>query len=293
MSRTEFIKNLFDKNSKSELAFPDKEFAYQFIDDLFKLAFIPRRGQAEKFSEFEKKYKSLNSHLSTLVYDVVRDGNKAQSVADNFFEAFPSIYDKLLKDAAAISQYDPAAQNVEEVLITYPGFYATAVYRIAHQLWKQNAGILPRLFTEYAHSKTGIDIHPGAEIGDSFFIDHGTGIVIGETTVIGNNVKIYQGVTLGALNTSKDKVTTNERRHPTIEDNVIIYPGATILGGKATVGHDSIIGANVWITYSIPAFSLVYHKSEVIARDKFSFRDSVEEILKEREKGAKKTQVAG
>jgi serine O-acetyltransferase len=293
MSGTDFAKRLFEKNSKSETAFPDKEFAYQFIDNLFKLAFIPRTGQSEKFLEFEKKYKSLNSHLSTLVYDVIKDGNKAQSVADNFFEGFPSIYEKLLKDAAAISQYDPAARNVEEVLITYPGFYATAVYRIAHQLWKQNAGILPRLFTEYAHSKTGIDIHPGAEIGDSFFIDHGTGIVIGETTVIGNNVKVYQGVTLGALNISKDKAATNESRHPTIEDNVIIYPGATILGGKTVVGHDSVIGANVWITYSIPAFSLVYHKSEVVARENFSFKDSVEEILKGREKEGRRQQVEG
>ncbi|MES1221208.1 MAG: serine O-acetyltransferase EpsC [Bacteroidota bacterium] len=283
MSQSIFIKQLFDKNTKSGLTFPDKEFAYQFIDQLFQLVFIPRIGQAEKFTDFEKKFKGLKSHLSTLVYDVLRDGDKSQLVAENFFETFPAIYDRLLKDAAAISQYDPAAQSLEEVLITYPGFYATAVYRIANQLWKQGAGILPRLFTEYAHSKTGIDIHPGAEIGDSFFIDHGTGIVIGETAVIGNNVKIYQGVTLGALNTSKEKAASLSRRHPTIEDNVIIYPGATILGGKAIVGHDSIIGANVWITYSIPPFSLVSHKSEVIARENFSFKESVDEILKERQ----------
>jgi serine O-acetyltransferase len=285
MSQSNFIKQLYDKNTRSGLAFPDKEFAYQFIDQLFQLVFIPRTGQTEKFTDFEKKYKGLKSHLSTLVYDVIRTGDKAQSVAEDFFEAFPAIYDKLLKDASVVSQYDPAAQSVEEVLITYPGFYATAVYRIAHQLWKQGAGILPRLFTEYAHSKTGIDIHPGAEIGDSFFIDHGTGIVIGETAVIGNNVKIYQGVTLGALNTSKDKVASLDRRHPTIEDNVIIYPGAAILGGKAIIGHDSIIGANVWITYSIPPFSLVSHKSEVIARENFSFKESVDEILKERQQG--------
>src|SRR5882757_2472954 len=145
MGHSDFAKQLFDKNTKSGLTFPDKEFAYQFIDQLFQLAFIPRTGQTEKFSDFEKKYKGLKSHLSTLVYDVLRDGSKAQSVADNFFDAFPSIYDKLLNDAAAISKYDPAAQSMEEVLITYPGFYATAVYRIAHQLWKQQAGILPRL----------------------------------------------------------------------------------------------------------------------------------------------------
>ena len=270
MSESNFIKLLFDKNTKSGIAFPDKEFAYQFIDQLFLLVFIPRTGQTEKPADFEKKYRSLKSHLSTLVYDVVRDGNKAQSVAEVFFEAFPSIYESLLKDAAAVSKYDPAAQSLEEVLITYPGFYATAVYRIAHNLWKQGAGILPRLFTEYAHSKTGIDIHPGAEIGESFFIDHGTGIVIGETTVIGNNVKIYQGVTLGALNKATAKPASQKRRHPTIEDNVIIYPGAAILGGNAVIGHDSIIGANVWITSKIPPNSLVSHKSEIVARENLS-----------------------
>jgi serine O-acetyltransferase len=270
MSESNFVKLLFEKNTNSGVSFPDKEFAYQFIDQLFLLVFIPRAGHTEKFTDFEKKFRSLKSHLSTLVYDVVKDGNKAQAVAEDFFESFPSIYNILLKDAAAISKYDPAAQSVEEVLITYPGFYATAVYRMAHHLWKQGAGILPRLFTEYAHSKTGIDIHPGADIGDSFFIDHGTGIVIGETTVIGNNVKIYQGVTLGALNTLQDKAASSERRHPTIEDNVIIYPGAAILGGKAIIGHDSIIGANVWITHSVPPFSLVSHKSEIIAKEKFS-----------------------
>ncbi|MCW3119601.1 MAG: serine acetyltransferase [Chitinophagaceae bacterium] len=284
MSESKFIKLLFDKNTKSGIAFPDKEFAYQFIDQLFLLVFIPRTGQTEKLAEFEKKFRSLKSHLSTLVYDVVKDGNKAQSVAEVFFEAFPSIYDSLLKDASVVSQYDPAAQSMEEVLITYPGFYATAVYRIAHNLWKQGAGILPRLFTEYAHSKTGIDIHPGAEIGDSFFIDHGTGIVIGETTVIGNNVKIYQGVTLGALNTSKDKAVSLDRRHPTIEDNVIIYPGAAILGGKAMIGHDSIIGANVWITDKIPPFSLVSHKSEISAREKVSVKEAGEDIFKVKDK---------
>ncbi len=274
MDESTFIKQLFEKNTKSGLAFPDKEFAYQFIDQLFLLVFIPRTGQTERLAEFEKKFRSLKSHLSTLVYDVVKDGHKAQTVAEVFFETFPSIYEKLLKDAAAVSQYDPAAQSIEEVLITYPGFYATAVYRIAHNLWKQGAGILPRLFTEYAHSKTGIDIHPGAEIGESFFIDHGTGIVIGETTLIGNHVKIYQGVTLGALNTLKDKASALDRRHPTIEDNVIIYPGAAILGGKAVIGHDSIIGANVWITDRIPPFSQVSHKSEIIARDKLGNKEA-------------------
>ena len=277
MSESNFIKQLFERNTKSGLAFPDKEFAYQFIDQLFLLVFIPRTGQTEKLADFDKKFRGLKSHLSTLVYDIVKDGNKAQTIADGFFDAFPSIYDSLLKDAAVVSKYDPAAQSMEEVLVTYPGFYATVVYRVAHYLWKQGAGILPRLFTEYAHSKTGIDIHPGAVIGDSFFIDHGTGIVIGETTVIGNNVKIYQGVTLGALNTTKDKAAALDRRHPTIEDNVIIYPGAAILGGKAVIGHDSIIGANVWITDSIPPYSLVSHKSEIMLRENSTGKEALRE----------------
>lgn len=279
MSQSEFVKTIYDKNINSGLLFPDKEFAHQFLEELFAFLFIPRTSQTEKLSEFEKKYKGLKSHLTTLIYDVTRDGNKAQAISDNFFGALPGIYEILLKDAAAISQYDPAAQGIEEVLVAYPGFYTTAVYRIAHELWLQDVRILPRLFTEYAHSKTGIDIHPGAAIGESFFIDHGTGIVIGETTVIGNNVKIYQGVTLGALNTSKDKAAA-ARRHPIIQDNVIIYPGATILGGNAVIGKESVIGANVWITHNVPPNSLVYHKSEVVAREKFSFKDSVEDILK-------------
>jgi serine O-acetyltransferase len=174
-------------------------------------------------------------------------------------------------------KFDPAARSVEEVLVAYPGFYATAVYRLSHQLWEQGVEILPRLFTEYAHSKTGVDIHPGAHIGESFCIDHGTGIVIGETTIIGNNVKIYQGVTLGALQVSKDSAIV--KRHPTIEDNVTIYSGATILGGQTVIGHDSIIGGNVWLTYSVPSFSVVYHKSEVKVRDKNPFPEPLNFVI--------------
>ena len=149
--------------------------------------------------------------------------------------------------------------------MAYPGFFATAVYRFSHQLVVLGVNILPRVFAEYAHSKTGIDIHPGATIGNSFFIDHGTGIVIGETTIIGNNVKIYQGVTLGALSVNKN--CAEVKRHPTIEDTVIIYSGATILGGDTVIGHDSVIGGNVWLTNSVLPFSIVYHKSEITIRD--------------------------
>jgi len=150
-------------------------------------------------------------------------------------------------------------------MAAYPGFYATAVHRLSHWLTLQKVPVLPRLFSEYAHSKTGIDIHPGATIGESFSIDHGTGVVIGETTVIGKNVKIYQGVTLGALSVNKELAT--QKRHPTIEDNVVIYSGATILGGETIIGRDSIIGGNVWLTNSVPSNSVVYHKSEIGVKD--------------------------
>ena len=162
-------------------------------------------------------------------------------------------------------------------MVAYPGFYATAVYRLSHLLWKEGVKILPRVFTEYAHSKTGIDIHPGAVIGEAFSIDHGTGIVIGETTIIGNHVKLYQGVTLGALNVTKEDALN--KRHPTIEDNVTIYSSATILGGDTIIGHDSIVGGNVWLTYSVQPYSVVYHKSEIKVRDKNPFPEPLNFVI--------------
>lgn len=266
MTQKEFINNLFHQNSKNFSLFPDKELAEEFIDKLFEFLFLPKTVRHKQASDLEKEFESLKSHFSSLVYDVIPDGVKAQTIADKFFEAIPSLYTGLIADANTILKFDPAAVSVEEVLVAYPGFYATAIYRLSHLLWNLEVKILPRIFTEYAHGKTGIDIHPGAKIGQSFFIDHGTGIVIGETTVIGDNVKIYQGVTLGALNVSKDKAST--KRHPTIEDNVIIYSGATILGGDTIIGHDSVIGGNVWLTYSVLPNSIVYHKSEVAVKDK-------------------------
>lgn len=277
MSTTAFVKQLYQQKQKAAAVFPDKLFTEQFIDQLFNLLFVPRTGRQQPLEEFKREFESLKSHLSTLVYDVVRDGEKSQAITDGFFNELPAVYALLLKDAEAISQYDPAADSIEEVIVAYPGFFAICVYRFAHQLWKQQVKALPRLFTEYAHGKTGIDIHPGATIGESFFIDHGTGIVIGETAVIGNQVKIYQGVTLGALSSSKEKATG--KRHPTIEDQVTIYSGATILGGETVIGHNSTIGGNVWITYSVPPSSLVYHKSEVVAKKEFSFTEAVNEIL--------------
>jgi serine O-acetyltransferase len=172
---------------------------------------------------------------------------------------------------------DPAAKSIEEVITAYPGFFATFVYRMAHLLCQHECILLSRFFTEYAHSKTGIDIHPAAVIGRSFSIDHGTGVVIGETTIIGDHVKVYQGVTLGALNVSKAIAST--KRHPTIEDNVVIYAGATILGGNTVVGSGSIIGGNVWLTNSVPPNSVVYHKSEVHVKDNNPFPEPLNFVI--------------
>ena len=262
---TSFINKLYQQHQKSTRTFPDKALASEFIDGFFEFLFIPDRQK--KLTEFEmsKEMESYKSHLSTLIYDVVGDGARTQEIANKFFDDVPAIYDALLKDAEAIIQFDPAAESMEEVLVAYPGFYATAVYRFSHQLCQQGVKILPRVFAEYAHGKTGIDIHPGAKIGKSFFIDHGTGIVIGETTIIGDNVKIYQGVTLGAL--SVNKGVAKSKRHPTIEDNVVIYSGATILGGDTVIGKDSVIGGNVWLTNSVLPRSIVYHKSESTIKD--------------------------
>lgn len=184
-----------------------------------------------------------------------------EDITNEFMDRVPELYEMMLEDAKAIHDGDPAAKSVEQVIRTYPGFLAIACYRIGHAFCESGIPLLPRILTEYAHSKTGIDIHPKAKIGTHFCIDHGTGVVIGETTVIGNNVKLYQGVTLGALSVKKDMAKI--KRHPTIEDNVVIYAGATILGGNTTIGKNSIIGGNVWITENIPANSRVYHKPQI------------------------------
>jgi serine O-acetyltransferase len=275
MSTNEFIQHLYAQHKKVDTAFPDKELAEQFIDQVFNFLFLPNKKHHHQ-SDLERELNLLKSHFSSLVYDVTHKEEKAEKHTETFFAAIPALYATLVQDAKALLQFDPAARSVEEVLVAYPGFYATAVYRLSHQLWEQGVEILPRLFTEYAHSRTGVDIHPGAVIGEGFCIDHGTGIVIGETTVIGNNVKIYQGVTLGALHVSKETVT---KRHPTIEDNVTIYAGATILGGETVIGKDSIIGGNVWLTYSVPSFSVVYHKSEVKVRDKNPFPEPLNFVI--------------
>jgi serine O-acetyltransferase len=183
----------------------------------------------------------------------------AEIIVDDFFDELPHIRSLLALDMEATFRGDPAAKSTEEVIMSYPGFYAITVHRLAHFFWERQVPLIPRMMSEVLHGRTGIDIHPGATIGESFFIDHGTGVVIGETTLIGKNVKLYQGVTLGALSVRKEEA--DKKRHPTIEDDVTIYAGATILGGKSVIGHGSIIGGNVWLTGSVPPHTRVYNKT--------------------------------
>ena len=208
---------------------------------------------------YESLYKQIKVAISYDSRGESLEGidSKAGELTKQFIEELPNIQQLIYKDGEAELQGDPAASSKEEIIFCYPGIYAISVYRIAHVLYKLNIPFIPRIMAEYAHGKTGIDINPGATIGEYFFIDHGTGIVIGETTTIGNNVKIYQGVTLGALSTMKGQALSGVKRHPTIEDNVVIYANTTILGGETVVGHDSVVAGNTFVTESIPAGSKV------------------------------------
>ncbi len=187
-----------------------------------------------------------------------------EDICNAFFERLPALQNTLLKDVEAGFNGDPAAKSREEVICSYPGFFAIFVYRIAHELYNYGVPFIPRIMTEYAHGKTGIDINSGATIGEYFFIDHGTGVVVGETTVIGNNVKLYQGVTLGALSTRSGQKLSGKKRHPTVEDNVTIYAGATILGGETVIGEGSVVGGNTFITSSVGKNVKVSAKAPVL-----------------------------
>ena len=184
---------------------------------------------------------------------------KAESLALDLLSMVPVLRESAMGDVEAAFLGDPAAKSRDEVILSYPGLEAIACHRIAHELYRHHVPLIPRMMSEHIHSKTGIDIHPGATIGENFFIDHATGVVVGETAIIGRNVKLYQGVTIGALSVKKE--LADEKRHPTIEDDVTIYAGATILGGNTIIGRGSVIGGNVWITSSLPPFSVVYNKS--------------------------------
>ncbi|MFT3750391.1 MAG: serine O-acetyltransferase [Agriterribacter sp.] len=265
----ERLKQIHEKYRSDLQPIPFRNSAQAWISNLIALLFPVNADKS--FTELDIKELELQlRHLLSPVENVI---GSADEIVYTFFNRVPDIFEELQKDAQGILAFDPAAHSIEEVFGAYPGFNAVAVYRFSHELYKLKIPVLPRLISEYAHSITGIDINPGAEIGSGFFIDHGTGVVIGETCVIGNNVKIYQGVTLGALNVSK--IQAYVKRHPTIEDNVVIYSGTTILGGKTVIGHDSIIGGNVWLTESVPPYSLVYHKSEVRVRSNNDFDEGI------------------
>ncbi len=228
------------------------------------LALFPEqtRKQIVDMSDLTLVWESIEHGLESILHTMSQDLSASpQAITKSYMARIPGIYDLLLTDVQAMVDGDPAATTDYEVIRTYPGFYAMAFYRLAHGLFLENVPLMPRILTEYAHSKTGIDIHPGAQIGPYFFMDHGTGIVIGETCQIGERVKLYQGVTLGALSVSKTMAST--KRHPTIEDGVVIYSGATILGGDTVVGKDSIIGGNVWLTRSVAANTKIYHQENL------------------------------
>ncbi|MCP9770912.1 serine acetyltransferase [Lacihabitans sp. LS3-19] len=257
-----FLKYIFEKHQNTEAVPLTKDIA-SWATKVIRLLYPE---QAKDFfrsiDEIEGEFWNLGNELKHLLEttDQCKGCDAAEKVSA-FNDTIPELFRLLNTDVQAILKGDPAAQSEFEIIRAYPGFYAISFYRLAHLLNSLGINLIPRILTEYAHSKTGIDIHPGAKIGEYFFIDHGTGVVVGETTNIGNNVKIYQGVTLGALSVDKDMA--NKKRHPTVEDNVVIYSGATILGGETIIGKNSTIGGNVWLTKSVPANSTVYHKPEI------------------------------
>lgn len=260
MTKDSIIKKIISNQATPRLDFSIKHKTEDFTNELFHTLFDAK-------SCVETNLGSLQNQFSEIYGLACFDETKpCDDIWDSFLQTLPSLLEKLNLDANAFLDFDPASQSIEEVYIAYPGFFAIAIHRFCNELFKLNVPLIPRLMSEYAHGLTGVDIHPGATIGDSFFIDHATGIVIGETCIIKENVKIYQGVTLGALQVKKS--LQNTKRHPTVEENVVIYANATILGGDTTIGANSIIGGNVWITESVPENSFVYHKPETKMKQK-------------------------
>lgn len=260
--QSNFIQELFSAHQNSK-EIPSPSLVCNWLNELISILF-PEFSDDRFFSyrEFEQYFLETKLKLFKILSTFEGElSHSAHEIEYQFMEDLPGIRNNLLEDANAILLGDPAATNLTEVIRTYPGFYAIAVYRLANKFYNLEVPLIPRILTEYVHGKTGIDIHPGAQIGKGFCIDHGTGVVIGETVEIGNHVKIYQGVTLGALSVRKELAKI--KRHPTIEDNVVIYAGATILGGETVIGRDSIIGGNVWLTKSVPANSRVYYAGHV------------------------------
>lgn len=263
----DFVQGLFLRQQRAQ-AIPKNESIAQWAFQIIGLLFPESSDQIFTSEEaIAQEFNQLQTSLNNLLDATQACSNCNNDViAAKFMSQIESLYEVLKKDIIALNSGDPAANNEFEVIRTYPGFMAIAFYRIAYQLLQLKTPLIPRILTEYAHSKTGIDIHPGAQIDEYLCIDHGTGIVIGETTIIGKNVKLYQGVTLGALSVSKN--LAGVKRHPTVEDGVIIYSNATILGGETIIGANSIIGGNVWLTKSVPADSVVFHKPSIQVANK-------------------------
>ncbi|RCW94053.1 serine O-acetyltransferase EpsC [Winogradskyella arenosi] len=232
-----------------------KEESQQFTKLLFKAFYDCDTDAHKALQDLEHLFVKIRNRACPEIKD------KPCKRWEDFKDKIPDLYASLKMDAEAIYNNDPASQSIEEIYLAYPGFFAISIYRMARVFYQLNLPLIPRLMTEYAHSVTGIDIHPGAQIGASFFIDHGTGVVIGETTTIKDSVKIYQGVTLGALTVKKQY--QNTKRHPTIEDHVTIYANATILGGDTVIGTGSVIGGNTWLTKSVPSHSVVTHNHQI------------------------------
>ncbi len=261
-----FIAKIFKAHQEC-LDCPSPHTIKLFLEDLLGLLFPEYTvNKIADISDVERQLNHQRNSLATILSINPRlHAGGGESLAKRFFQDLENIFDCIHQDVDAMYAGDPAAKSRTEILRSYPGFYAIAAYRIAHSLHSLGVKLIPRMITEIAHSRTGIDIHPAASIGPFFCIDHGTGVVIGETTVIGEKVKIYQGVTLGAL--SVDKADADSKRHPTIEDNVVIYAGATILGGNTTIGRNSVIGGNVWLTKSVPSGSKVYYQTQMYHAD--------------------------
>ncbi|MBP9602220.1 MAG: serine acetyltransferase [Lutibacter sp.] len=259
-TKSEIIQQIISNKKNQHLDFSLKTKTEDFTNNLFHTLFDSKVSVEASIDQLENEFSVI---FKLACYDKSKPCTRTWN---SFLEKLPYLLEKLNLDAKAFLNFDPASESIEEVYIAYPGFFAIAIYRFSHELYHLKLPLIPRLMSEYAHRLAGVDIHPGATIGNSFFIDHATGIVIGETTVIKENVKIYQGVTLGALRVKKS--LKNSKRHPTVEENVIIYANATILGGETIIGANSIIGGNVWITESIPKNTFVYHKPETKLKPK-------------------------
>lgn len=264
--REEELRRLFEEHRTARPgASPDKVRAW--VRDLLHLLFPEMaRGRPASFEEFRARWQATRNELLEILQPLEESlPAEPETLVSELEAGLPELRAMLLEDADAIFAGDPAATDHAEVIRSYPGFLAIAVYRIAHHFHSRGVPVLPRALTEWAHARTGVDIHPGADIQGRFCIDHGTGIVIGETARIGRNVKLYQGVTLGAL--SVDKRMAKTKRHPTVEDDVVIYSGATILGGKTVVGRGSVIGGSVWLLRSVPPNSRVSHDPETVVEE--------------------------